>query len=384
MAWRPALLLLCLLAFLPGMPSAMAADRAVVVAEKDLARYAAEYRKAGPERKAYLKQLRKLLGLTRKRLQGARSRGSKRWRRAMARLAKLDRALETKIAGTPPPPPRPAAVETVSEPLAKTPPPPADIRKADGGEATPETKPLLDLAYGAFHALVIGNNDYKHLPKLKTAVADAREVRRVLTDDYGFDVTLLENATRSDILRAVNKLRADLGPEDNLLIYYAGHGTLDRESDTGYWLPIDAEPDNDVDWIANAALTRHLKAMQANHVLVVADSCYSGTLFRDADASLERKGERKAWLGRMNEKRSRTAIASGGLEPVMDSGGGRHSVFAKAFLGALRDNDGVIDDHELYRRISRPVILEADQTPLFADIRKSGHEGGAFLFVPKR
>ena len=86
--------------------------------------------------------------------------------------------------------------------------------------------------------------------------------------------------------------------------------------------------DVDVDWIANAALTRHLKAMQANHVLVVADSCYSGALFRNADASLERKGERNAWIDRMNEKRSRTAIASGGLEPMMDSGGGRHSAFA--------------------------------------------------------
>ena len=124
--------------------------------------------------------------------------------------------------------------------------------------------------------------------------------------------------------------------------------------------------------------------MNANHVLVVADSCYSGTLFRDAGADLAKRGAREAWLKRMNEKRSRTAIASGGLEPVADSGGGRHSVFAKAFLGALADNDGVLDDQELYRRISRPVILEADRTPRFSDIRKSGHEGGAFLFVPSR
>ncbi len=425
-----------------------ATDRAVVVAEQDIARYSAEFSKLGPGRNANVRRLRKLLELTRKRLDAASSKGAPRWTKPMARLRKLRAAMEARVAGKKQPPAmflsagehkvqpnvskeitvarapihlgadastkvvgevvrgdKPLIIgkphkgwhkiaragvvegwvhETAFSAAAKTPPLPGDVRRAQGGEPSPATKPLLDLAYGAFHALVIGNNDYKHLPKLKTAVADAREVKRVLSDDYGFAVTLLEKATRSDILRAVNKLRADLGPEDNLLIYYAGHGTLDRESDTGYWLPIDAEPDNDVDWIANAALTRHLKAMNANHVLVVADSCYSGTLFRDAGADLAKRGAREAWLKRMNEKRSRTAIASGGLEPVADSGGGRHSVFAKAFLGALADNDGVLDDQELYRRISRPVILEADQTPRFSDIRKSGHEGGAFLFVPSR
>ena len=85
-----------------------------------------------------------------------------------------------------------------------------------------------DIAFGRFHALVIGNNEYQHLPKLASAVADAKAVAGVLEGTYGFDVTLLLNATRSDILRAINDLRAELTEEDNLLIYYAGHGTLDR------------------------------------------------------------------------------------------------------------------------------------------------------------
>ena len=156
------------------------------------------------------------------------------------------------------------------------------------------------------------------------------------------------------------------------------------ESDTGYWLPVDAEEDNDVDWIANTALTRHLKAMMAGHVLVVADSCYSGTLFRDANVKPKTGAERNAWLERMAAKRSRTAISSGGLEPVLDAGGGGHSFFAKALLTTLRENTGVLDDQALFRQISRPVIVNADQTPQYADIRKAGHEGGAFLFVRKQ
>ena len=83
----------------------------------------------------------------------------------------------------------------------------------------------------------------------------------------------------------------------------------------------------------------------------------------------------------MAGKKSRTALVSGGLEPVMDSGGGEHSVFAKAFLEALADNDGVLDGQALFARIKRPVILNSDQTPDYADIRRAGHDGGDFLFA---
>ena len=83
----------------------------------------------------------------------------------------------------------------------------------------------------------------------------------------------------------------------------------------------------------------------------------------------------------MAGKKSRTALVSGGLEPVMDAGGGGHSVFAKAFLEALADNDGVLDGQALFARIKRPVILNSDQTPDYADIRRAGHDGGDFLFI---
>ncbi len=72
-----------------------------------------------------------------------------------------------------------------------------------------------------------------------------------------------------------------------------------------------------------------------------------------------------------------------GLEPV-DDGSGRHSVFASNFLAVLEDNTAVLDGTELFSRIKRPVMLNADQTPVYADIRKAGHEqGGDFLFVRK-
>jgi uncharacterized caspase-like protein len=240
-----------------------------------------------------------------------------------------------------------------------------------------------EIDFGRFHALVIGNNEYRSLPKLQTAVNDAQAIARLLKIRYGYDVRLLLNATRTDILRALNDYRAELAPEDNLLVYYAGHGWLDRQTNTGFWQPVDAASDDDLNWIANEDLTRRFSAMAARHVMVIADSCYSGTLVRSSASSLPTAVERQAWLARMAEKRSRTAIVSGGLEPVADSGRGGHSVFANALLTALEENDGVIDDQALFRKISRPVVVNADQTPEFSDIRKAGHEGGAFLFVAR-
>ena len=236
--------------------------------------------------------------------------------------------------------------------------------------------------YGRFHALVIGNNAYKHLSDLEMAVVDAEAVAEMLERHYGFDVEVLVDATRYDIISALSRLRAELNETDNLLIYYAGHGSLDIGSDEGYWLPVDAEPDNPVNWVSNNDISGQLRAMSAKHVMVVADSCYSGKLTRNVAASLKTGAERTAWLKRMNGRRSRTALTSGGLEPVLDAGGGGHSVFAKAFLDALEGNTDILDGQALFDAIKRPIVVNADQTPEYADVRKAGHDGGDFLFVP--
>ena len=241
--------------------------------------------------------------------------------------------------------------------------------------------PLIpDIAYGNYYALVIGINDYKALPKLKTAVTDAETVAKLLKELYGFKVTLLVNASRADIIDAFDEYRDLLAEEDNLLIYYAGHGWLDPQTQAGYWLPVNAKPDRRSRWVSNATLTTALQGLLAKHVLVVADSCYSGTLTR----SVKVPQRNRAYLKRISEKRARVVLSSGGLEPVADSGGGQHSVFAAQFLKALKTNEGVLDGTQLFEKVRQSVVLNADQTPEYSNIRRAGHEGGDFLFVRKR
>ena len=231
---------------------------------------------------------------------------------------------------------------------------------------------------GRYHALVIGNNAYSHLPELRSAKRDAAEVEQVLRQNYRYTTQLLLDATRTDILLALNELRTSLGPRDNLLIYYAGHGWLDREAGEGYWLPVDASRSDPTNWLSNASLAASLRAIRAKHVLVVADSCFSGTLSRGIAVS----DPRESSLRRLASMRMRSVMAAGGLEPVFDGGGlNGHSVFASALLSVLRSNDGALTGTDLFTRVRRQVMLNSEQVPEYSDIRRTGHEGGDFIFV---
>jgi peptidoglycan hydrolase-like protein with peptidoglycan-binding domain len=269
-----------------------------------------------------------------------------------------------------------ALAETRAMPLAA----PAASAAAEQSTPLAIAPELAALDYGRYHAIVIGNAAYTSLPRLNTAVEDAKAVAAILEKDYGFSVTLLTDATEATIAGTLIKLRWTLAPQDNLLVYYAGHGWYDEEAERGYWLPVDAVLDNRSKWISNADVTDMLKAIKAKHVIVVADSCYSGTLTR----GLAIGGKTTGYVQDIVQRRARTVLTSGGLEPVLDGGGGGNSVFAEAFLGALRGNAGVIDGEGVYQRVKDQVLLNAEQTPQYGNIRLAGHDGGDFLFVRRR
>ncbi|MGP0566819.1 MULTISPECIES: caspase family protein [unclassified Nitrospina] len=238
---------------------------------------------------------------------------------------------------------------------------------------------------GHYHALIIGINQYRHLPPLKTAVHDAREVDRILRDQYGFETTLLIDPGRDAIMDAFNGIRLRLTADDHFLIYYAGHGEFDKTVNKAYWLPADARPNSDTKWIIVDNITSNIKRMAARHVLVVADSCYSGTLTRSAITRLSTAEEKRRFLDKMRSRPSRTLMASGGNEPVADGGGGGHSVFARAFIEALQQPENPVFTAEqlFHDQIKERVAGSAQQVPEYNIIKNSGHEGGDFVFIKK-
>lgn len=189
-------------------------------------------------------------------------------------------------------------------------------------------------------------------------------------------------ATRENILNGLNEMREKLKPGDSLLVYYAGHGEYKKEADKAYWLPVDAHQDKTTNWIIADDITSNLKYMNSKHILIVSDSCYSGTLTRTAATELKTANDRDAFMKKMQERPSRTLMASGGNEPVADGGGGGHSVFAAAFIKALNEAErtSFTAEEVFHGRIKEIVGGKSDQVPEYNNIKNSGHEGGDFVF----
>jgi len=256
---------------------------------------------------------------------------------------------------------------------------------------TTDVRRTGNIQFGQFYALIIGNNDYAAYPNLQTPVADAKSLEVLLRERYGFKTKILLNADRHAIMSALNELNQKLTAKDNLLIYYAGHGEIDQKSKTAYWLPVNAETGNSANWISSNSITEYLSIMPARHIMVVADSCYSGALTGSAVAKLPEgmdASKRERWLKAMNTRKARTVLTSGGVKPVMDRGGGAHSVFANAFLKVLRSNKRVIEDYDVFRDVANQVSASAsragfEQTPQYAPLQHAGHEGSPFFFVPE-
>lgn len=251
----------------------------------------------------------------------------------------------------------------------------------------PETGPRRgELDFGRFVALVIGNSQYASLPDLPTAGADARRVASVLEREYGFEVQLLLDATRLQIMQALNRLREQLNEKDNLLIYYAGHAHRAPGGTRAYWQPTDASPESPANWIPSQLVGDHLDLIPARHAMVVADAVFAGLRSRSAVAQLPRgmtEEQRHYHLRLLLDKRARLVLASDTPHPVAAQPGGDHSAFAQAFLDVLRTNDGVLESSRLYREVNRRLTTDeaAGPAPVFAPIQWARSDVSEFFFV---
>lgn len=255
-----------------------------------------------------------------------------------------------------------------------------------GHTAAPEALTVLP----RYRALVIGINEYgaqggAGWNPLRSARPDAEAVADLLEQQYGFEVQRLFDgeASRAAIVAGLDAV-ANGTQNDAVAVYYAGHGFYDDQKGEGYWIPSDArrrtgERPAAEDWVWNSTISTILGSSPARHVLVMADSCFAGSLYRGAqdDAS----GRDLAWYRRALATPSRFLIASGSLEPVMD-GGGRHSVFADQVLNFMKHAEpGIFSASELGLAIRDSVSTLTGQLVTMGPLAMASHAGGEFVFL---
>ena len=235
---------------------------------------------------------------------------------------------------------------------------------------------------GEYYALIIGVEDYQDptIADLSNPVNDADKLYKVLANKYGFkqeNISLLQNPTMREITQALENYFNLLSDNDNLLIFYAGHGYWDKKFKQGYWLPADANRENRGTWIPNSLIRDYMRGIPSRHTLLITDACFSGGIFKSRDAF---KNASKA-IKQLYSLPSRKAMTSGTLMEVPDK-----SVFIEYLIKRLEENQKkYLPSEQLFASFKIAVINNSPnaQVPQFGEVRETGDEGGDFIFILK-
>ena len=227
-------------------------------------------------------------------------------------------------------------------------------------------------------AILIGIDDYSApITSLNTPVKDVDAVGGLLSAK-GFQSIVLKNATQDEIIGAFQSVARQLRAGQELIVYFAGHGYLKEDTNTGYWIPSDTDAGSAKKWISTKHLSDYLSKIKSGKIMVISDSCYSGALTREYNLTADSVGRTPREI---NQRRSVMMMSSGGEEPVMDGGGDGHSVFARQFINALNRSEPNQTGFDLFRSIRAEVVKTSPQTPEYGAMLSAGHEkGGDYLF----
>lgn len=232
---------------------------------------------------------------------------------------------------------------------------------------------------GRFFALVIGNAEYASFPPLPSALNDAKAMATLLRDSYGFEVTLLLNARNAQILSTLYQLSQNLAENDNLVVFYAGHGKRDLRNRRGWWLPVDAIGDDTArtNWLPNQEVSDRLALIPSRHILVLADASYVGDITRGAphaETDTMTPAQWTKYVETTKRKKARLALASG-----TDGASGR---FTKTLIDVLQKQKGVVPASRIHREVVTAITSGGvtSAVPTFAPLQSAFHDGVDFLF----
>jgi len=234
---------------------------------------------------------------------------------------------------------------------------------------------------GQYYALLIAVQDYTSpsVNALDFPVQDAEKLFSVLKTEYTFEernIHFLKNPNRRTIFRKLSELGKELTEEDNLLIFYSGHGYWDEGFQQGYWLPRDASADDRSEWLSNSTIRDYIRGIKTRHTLLISDACFSGGIFKTKNAFT---AQPDASIEKIYEMPSRKAITSGAMKAVPDK-----SVFLEYLVKNLKRNKAKhLYAERLYIDMKPAVINNSpvNQTPLYGTIQQAGDEGGDFIFI---
>ncbi|WP_439395826.1 caspase family protein [Bradyrhizobium sp. PMVTL-01] len=207
-------------------------------------------------------------------------------------------------------------------------------------------------------ALVIGNGHYPDASApLTQSINDARALSSALRKN-GFDVDMVEDATRDDMVRAVNRLKSRIKRDTVVMLFFGGFGVqAGRES---YMLPVDAviwkESDVRRHGVSIEGVLEMMKEQGAKAKLVVVDASRRNPYER-------RFRSYSHGLAPISAPENALILSSASPGKVVDDANGEHSVLVGELLGNLNAQSGSAEAVFNKTRVAISRASEGGQVP---------------------
>ncbi len=246
-------------------------------------------------------------------------------------------------------------------------------------EAAPAYVPAPERVGPRTYALLVGVDSYDNFAGLVNPISDAAAVEEELRENYGVNTLLLADPSRAEFLTQLHALaERHYDRDDQLLVFFSGHGWFDEVLKRGYLAMRDAAPlDEDVfrdTFVSHEDVRAVLERLACRHVLLIVDSCFSGKLDPTVAMATSGRGSgdgmydgipRDEYIERKMEFVTRRYITAGGKEFVPDGRPGEHSPFARQLLAALRNLGGeggilTFEEMALYLKRVEPQPLSGE------------------------
>ncbi|MCG8307913.1 MAG: caspase family protein [Cytophagales bacterium] len=238
-------------------------------------------------------------------------------------------------------------------------------------------------------ALLFASDEYENWDNLQNPINDASTIATDLKAIYGFEVEIVKNPTKREVLQKLREYtKKSYMPNDQLFIMFAGHGYFDRLFNQGYLVCRDSKLTDEerLTYISHNNLRGIIDNIPNKHIFLAMDACFGGTFDPFIRSSTHRGGgiyddlEQYEYINRKLKLKTRKFLTSGGKEYVSDGRPGQHSPFARKMLEAIRSYGG--EDNVLTLSEIKSFVEKIDPEPRFGEFG-TDQPGSDFIFVVK-
>ena len=235
------------------------------------------------------------------------------------------------------------------------------------------------------YAIFFATDQYDNWNDLVNPIFDSRTMAKELGERYGFEVKVVENANQDMVFNTLREYATkNYKPQDQLFIFFAGHGQYDDTFGEGFVVATDSKKNDPGknSYISHNRLRSNIDNIKCEHIMLVMDVCFGGTFdpVLASTRNLYDEIDNKEFIVKKLSTRTRKFLTSGSKEYVSDGTPGSHSPFTVRFLEALKTSGG--DDRLLTFSEINVYMQKLQTTPRFGSFG-SDQAGSEFLFIAK-